>query len=258
MLQNAHVTYSTGNSFGSSKPLRTKPFNMDKLDELNVFFKCFTIFGHKIESENPDQSKYSLVFTRLIRKLVYCVFVINAAFFVFTKRKWWSSDNGISFLTTRMFLVLLSLSISLYMDMMYPMSSNVIYTNIGTMLKRVEYRLNVNISLQSVIRAMHSKVLVTYAIQAISFLINMALLLDSSHNVDTDISTNMVFAYRDWMSLYFVFYIDLFTLLLDALNKGIERVTIPNQSIDVKLQTVHTTKWLYYHLWKTANIFNKR
>lgn len=230
---------------------------MDKLVELNGFFKCFIIFGHKIDPGNR-QKGFSHLFISSIPKLVYCLFVIYAVFFILSRRTWWSANSGLSYIATRMFLVLLMLSISLYTDMMHPMSSNVIYTHVGTMLKRVECQLNVKVSLKRVIRAMHRKVLVTYTIQAMSILTNMALKLDRGQSLDTDIFTDIVFAYRYWMSLYLLLFIDLFTLLLNSLNEGIERVTIENQSIDVKLQTVHTIKWLHFYLWKTANIFNRR
>lgn len=180
-----------------------------------------------------------------------------AIYLIFYRLKWWSIQRGISFITTRMFLVLLILIIALYIDTVYPTSSKVIYTNIATMLKYIEREFKTSISMQGVLRASHRKVLATYVIQVILFLTTITLEMDSMKSY-TNIIAGVYFAYRDWMVLYFVMFIDFFTLLLSSVNEAIARETLQNPSIDGKLQIMHKLKWIYYHLWKIVNIYNER
>lgn len=228
---------------------------MQNFHQLNAFLRFFIIFGHTTNS--PPKSKKSLFTTISVRKILYIIFVLFAMYLVCYRLKFWSIQRGISFITTRMFLVLLILIIALYVDTVYPTSSNVIYTNIGTMFKYIEREFKTTISMQSLVRESHRKVLATYVIQVILFLTTITLEMDSMKTY-TNIIAGVYFAYRDWMVLYFVMFIDFFTLLLYSVNEAVARAILQHPSTDGKLQVMHKIKWIYFHLWKIVNIYNER
>lgn len=175
-----------------------------------------------------------------------------------TKLRKWSSKFGISFSAIRMLLLFVAFVISLYLDIVRSNILNVLFTNTGSILNYIEREFKVTISMHSMIRSMHSKILATYMIQAFMLAINLILNMFSSKSSVNLFSTKAIFAYRDFMAVYYVIFIDLLTLILRSLNEGIDRVTIRKESITVKLQTMHKTKWVYYNLWKTSRIYSRR
>lgn len=229
---------------------------MQKLHELDDLFNFFTLFGKT--PELPQRIKKQSRYKVLIRRIIYIVFAIYSAYYAFIQTRLWSKTFGVSFTGIRMLILIFVFVFSLWLDAVHSNVLSVIFTNTGSIFNYIEREFEVTISMRSMIRSLHRKILATYTLQAV--LVATSLFLDMlNHRSTLEIAcTKTIFAYRDFVALYYVIFIDLFTLTLRSLNESIDRVTVRRETIAVKLETMHKAKWVYYNLWKTCSIYSRR